>query len=238
MRQKESGRRLFLAAGFLALSLGAGIPAAFAQGGNSLSTGGLTFRDFGTADNGASFAHGQQSIGGGTTNRPGSTRLLGVDSKALSARVQFQAIKVDMTLPMGWEATEDWERGLAFSVDKRYRAVVWRVDFEFEGVKDAEHYAATKAGAIKARRPGVQSQARKLPDGSLLVVYENVPKGQGETEPRTVFDLVVPNPRNVKAGVLLTLGVPASDSARGLNLLALLKQNMQIDWQYVAPKQQ
>jgi len=119
MRQKESGRRLFLAAGFLALSLGAGIPAAFAQGGNSLSTGGLTFRDFGTADNGASFAHGQQSIGGGTTNRPGSTRLLGVDSKALSARVQFQAIKVDMTLPMGWEATEDWERGLAFSVDKR-----------------------------------------------------------------------------------------------------------------------
>ena len=41
-----------------------------------------------------------------------------------------------------------------------------------------------------------------------------------------------------KAGVLLTLGVPASDSVRGLNLLALLKQNMQIDWQYVAPKQQ
>jgi hypothetical protein len=238
MRQKESGRRLFLAVGFAACSLAFGGPAAFAQGGNGLSTGGLTFRDFATADNGASFAHGQQSIGGGTTNRPGSTKLLGVDSNTLTARVQFQSIKVDMTLPMGWEASEDWERGLAFSLDKRYRVVVWRVDFEFEGVKDAEHYAATKVGAIKARRPGVQSQARKLPDGSLLVVYENVPKGQGETEPRTVFDLVVPNPKNAKVGVLLTLGVPASDSARGLNLLALLKQSMQIDWQYVAPKQQ
>ena len=239
MRQTESGRRLFLFAGLAAGGLQFwGLPA-LAQGGD-LNAGGLTFRDFGTADNGSSFSHGQQSVGGGTTGagRSPSTKLLGVDSNTLSARVQFQSIKVEMTLPMGWQATEDWERGLAYSIDKRYRVVVWRVDFEFEGVKDAEHYAATKAGSIKARRPGVQAQARKLSDGSLLVVYENVPKAAGDSEPRTVFDLVIPSPKNPKAGVLLTLGVPASDATRGLNLLALLKQNMRIDWQFVLSKPQ
>ena len=236
----ESGRRLFLFAGLAAGTVSFGGLSAKAQSGEPLSSGGLAFRDFGKADNGASFSHGQQSVGGGTTGagRSTSTRLISVDNNTLSARVQFQSIKVEMTLPMGWQATEDWERGLAYSIDKRYRMVVWRVDFEFEGVKDAEHYAATKAGSIKARRPGVQAQARKLSDGSLLVVYENVPKAQGDSEPRTVFDLVVPSPRNSKAGVLLTLGVPASDATRGLGLLALLKQNMRIDWQFVLSKPQ
>ncbi len=221
---------------FLLAGLGAcfaGLPAAAAD----LDAGGLTFRDFAAKDNGASFNRGVDPIIAGGPNQV-SSRVAAVDSAQGLARIQFGSIRVEVALPLGWQATEDWERGVAYSGDKRYRLIIWRVDFAFEGVKDAEHYAATKAGAIKARRPGVQSQARKLPDGSLLVVYENVPKGQGETEPRTVFDLVVPNPKNAKAGVLLTLGVPASDSARGLNLLALLKQNMQIDWQYVAPKQQ
>lgn len=240
MRQKESGRRLFLFGGLAAGVLTFGGPSAKAQGGEPLSTGGLTFRDFGTADNGASFSRGQQGIGGGTTGagRSPSTKLIGVDNNALSARVLFQSIKVEMTLPMGWQVTEDWERGLAFSVDKRYRMVVWRVDFEFEGVKDAEHYAATKTGSIKARRPGVQAQARKLSDGSLLVVYENVPKAQGDSEPRTVFDLVIPNPTNPKTGVLLTLGVPVNDATRGLGLMALLKQSMRIDWQFILTKPQ
>lgn len=230
---------MFLLAGFAAGGLQFCGPSPRAQGGD-LSTGGLTFRDFGMADNGASFSHGQQSIGGSTTGagRSRSTKLVGVDSNALSARVQFQSIKVEMTLPMGWQATEDWERGLAYSIDKRYRVIVWRVDFEFEGVKDAEHYAATKAGSIKARRPGVQAQARKLNDGSLLVVYENVPKAQGDSETRAVFDLVVPSPKDPKAGVLLTLGVPTSDASRGLNLMALLKQHLRIDWQFVLSKPQ
>jgi len=124
-------------------------------------------------------------------------------------------------------------------------AVVTNIDPEhldhygdFEGVKDAEHYAATKAGSIKARRPGVQAQARKLSDGSLLVVYENVPKAQGDSETRAVFDLVVPSPKDPKAGVLLTLGVPTSDASRGLNLMALLKQNIRIDWQFILSKPQ
>ena len=112
-------------------------------------------------------------------------------------------------MPLGWQATEDWERGVGLSGDKRYRLIVWRVDFAFEGVKDAEHYAATKIGVIQARKPSIQAQARKLGDGTFLIVYENVPRRQGDGEPRTVFDLVVPRPGKPKEGVLMTLGVPA-----------------------------
>ena len=133
-------------------------------------------------------------------------------------------------MPLGWQATEDWERGVAYSLDKRYRVIVWRVDFAFEGVKDAEHYTATKAGTIQSRRPTVQAQARKLGDGTFLIVYDNVPRAQGDGELRTVFDLVTPNPRNAKEGVLVTLGVPMSDGPRGLKLMALLKENLRISW--------
>ena len=97
-------------------------------------------------------------------------------------------------------------------------------------MKDAEHYAATKTGSIQAHKPGVRAQARRLADGSFLVVYENVPRGSGDGETRAVFDLVVPRPGQPKEGLLLTLGVPASDAARGMKLLALLYKNMKISW--------
>ena len=45
-----------------------------------------------------------------------------------------------------------------------------------------------------------------------------------------MFDLVVQRPGNPKEGILMTLGVPTSDAARGIKLLALLKQNMRISW--------
>jgi hypothetical protein len=200
-----------------------------AQTAGRLDPGGLTFRDFGVPDNGSSFTRGEQSIGGGTTQR--FTRVLGIDPTTQAVRLRFDSVKVELLLPMGWQATEDGERGVAYTLDKRIRLIVWRVDFAFEGVKDAEHYAATKAGSIKARRPGVQAQARKLRDGSFVIVYENVPKGQSDSSgPRTVFDLVVPDPRNPKVGVLVTLGMPANEASRGLQLLALITQNMRIDW--------
>ncbi len=97
-------------------------------------------------------------------------------------------------------------------------------------MRDAEHYAATKAGSIQARRPKVTAQARKLGDGTFLVVYENVGQAQGDSEPRVVFDLVIQKPSNPKEGILMTLGAPASDASRGLKLLALLKENMKISW--------
>lgn len=201
-----------------------------AQTANRLDPGGLTFRDFGTPDNGSSFTRGEQSIGGGTTQK--FTRVLGIDPATQAVRLRFESIKIELLLPMGWQASEDGERAVAYTFDKRIRLIVWRVDFTFEGVKDAEHYAATKAGSIKARRPGVQAQARKLRDGSFVIVYENVPKGPSDSSgPRTVFDLVIPNPRSPKVGVLVTLGMPTAEAGRGLQLLALITENMRIDWQ-------
>lgn len=223
LKQKESGRRLFL------VTAGAALCAALpARASDTLDTGGLTFLDFATPDNGASFARGDATIAGGPN--PVSSRILGIENAKGFARIRFEQSRITMAVPLGWQANEDWERGVGFSSDKRYRLIVWRVDFEFEGVKDAEHYASTKGGAIQARRPKVKAQARKLGDGTYLIVFENVPKGQGDTEPRVVFDLVMTQPGNPKLGVLVTLGVPASDAGRGIKLLALLKENMIIDW--------
>ena len=213
---------------FLLAGLGvcfAGFPARAAD----LDAGGLTFRDFAANDNGASFNRGVDPIIGGGPNQV-SSRVVAVDNAQGFARVQFGSIKVELALPLGWQATEDWERGVAYSGDKRYRLIIWRVDFAFEGVKDAEHYVATKTGSIQARRPTIQAQARKLGDGTFLIVYENAPKGQGDSEQRTVFDLLMQRPGNPKEGILMTLGVPASDAARGMKLMALLKQNMRITW--------
>jgi hypothetical protein len=223
VRQKESGRRLFLLSGAAALCM-----AAPARAGDQLDAGGLTFLDFATRDNGASFQRGDAMIAGGPNQV--SSRVLGIENNKGLARIRFEQIRITLTVPLGWQATEDWERGIAYSSDKRYRLVVWRVDFEFEGVKDAEHYASSKGGAIQSRRPGVKAQARKLGDATYLVVFENAPKGPGDAEPRTVFDLVIPQPGNAKLGVLMTLGVPASDAGRGIKLLSLLRDNMKIDW--------
>ncbi|WP_439613854.1 hypothetical protein [Reyranella sp.] len=218
---------MFLA-GAIALGL-APLAAPFAaRAADRLDAGGLTFRDFGTPDNGSSYTRGEQSIGGGTSQS--FTRVLGIDQASQAVRLRFGSVKVELLLPMGWQASEDEERGIAYTLDKRIRLIVWRVDFAYEGVKDAEHYTATKTGSMKARRPGVQAQARKLGDGSFVIVYENVPKGPTDSGPRTVFDLVVPNPRNPKVGVLVTLGMPANEASRGLQLLALVTQNMRTDW--------
>jgi hypothetical protein len=221
-KQKESGRRLVLAAALAMWWVG---PAA-AQ--NTLDAGGLSFRDFAVADRGASFYRGDPMVPNG--QGPASAQVLEIDNQNGLARIRFGSIKVDVAVPLGWFASDDPERGVSYSADKSYRLIVWRVDFAFEGVKDAEQYAATKGGVIKSRYPSVQSQARKLGDGSFLIAYENVPPSKGDRERRTVFDNVIANPANPKAGVLMTLGVPASQEQRGFKLMALLKQNMRIEW--------
>ena len=223
--QRESGRRTFLIAG-----LAAALVPGWAAAQDKLEPGGLTFRDFSTNDNGASFGRAERDpmISGGPNQV--SATIASVEADKGLARIRFGSIRVELAVPLGWQATEDWERGVAYSSDKRYRAIVWRVDFPFEGVKDAEHYAATKVGAIQSRKPNVRAQARKLGDGIFLVVYENVAKAPGDREPRVVFDLVIQNPTNLKDGILLTLGVPASEAERGLKLMALMKQNLRVIW--------
>lgn len=219
-RQKESGRRPFL---WLMLAL-ASVPLS-ARADADLDAGGMTFRDFAVADNGSSFNRVDPMIGSGA--QPTQSRVLAIDKAGGFARIRFESIRTEVAMPLGWQAQEDWERGVAFSGDKRYRLIVWRVDFAFEGVSDAEHYAATKAGSIQARKPGSRAQARKLADGTFLVVYQNVP---GEGGMRIVFDLVAAKPGSPKEGLLMTLGVPATDAERGMKLMALLKQSLRVDW--------
>jgi hypothetical protein len=223
LKQKESGRRSFLTIAGAALCV-----VSPAHASDKLDAGGLTFLDFATLDNGASFSRGDPMIAGGPS--PAIAKVLGIDSTKGFARIRFEQIRVTLAVPLGWQATEDWERGVGYSNDKRYRLVVWRVDFDYESVKDAEHYASTKAGSIQARRPGIKAQARRLGDGTFLVVFENAPKAQGDAEQRVVFDVIIPQPGSPKFGVLLTLGVPASEGGRGIKLLALIKQSMKIDW--------
>jgi hypothetical protein len=199
-----------------------------ARADGDLDAGGLTFKDFAVSDRGSSFNKLDPMIGSGAN--PTQARILAVDNDGGFARIRFDAIRIEVAMPLGWQANEDWERGVGFSGDKRYRLIVWRVDFAYEGVNDAEHYAATKSGAIRARKPGIQAQARRLKDGSFLVVYQNAPAAQGDGEARVVFDLVVPRPGKPKEGALMTLGVPARDSDRGLKLMALLKSKLKIDW--------
>src|SRR5260221_14733265 len=139
-KRKESGRRLFLSASLAACLL------AWPAAAEDLDAGGLTFRDFSANDNGASFSRGDPMIAGGPN--PVSSRVVAIDNEHGLARIQFGSIRVEVAVPLGWQANEDWERGVAYSGDKRYRLIVWRVDFAFEGVKDAEHYAATKSGSI------------------------------------------------------------------------------------------
>jgi hypothetical protein len=225
-RQKESGRRLFLS-GAVAAALGA-FATGRARADNGLDAGGLTFKDFANMDNGASFNRTDPMLPGGPD--PAPARMLGVDNANGLVRVSFDSVKVQISLPQGWQATEDGDRGVGFSADHKSRVLVWRVDFTYEGVRDSEHYAATKVGAITARRPGVQAQARKLADGSFLIVYENVPPSRGDSGTRTVFDVVIPKPGNPKEGVLMTVGVVAADSERGLKLVALLKSKLAITW--------
>jgi hypothetical protein len=221
-KQKESGRRFLLAAALAVCCAGPAV----AQ--TALDAGGLTFRDFAVADRGASFYRGDPMVPNG--QGPASAQVLEIDDKNGLARIRFGSIKVDVAVPLGWLASDDPERGVSYSADKSYRLIVWRVDFAFEGVKDAEQYAATKGGAIKSRYPSVESRTRKLGDGSFLISYENVPPGQGDRERRTVFDNIIANPTNAKAGILMTLGVPTSQQDRGLKLMALLKQNLRIEW--------
>ncbi len=195
-----------------------------------LDAGGATFRDYARIDNGASFFKVEGMETGGNASDLSAAKLLGSDNDKGTARVRFDSIKTEVTLPMGWQASEDWERGVAFSQDRRYRLIAWRVDFAFEGVKDAEHYVATKSGSIQARRPSVQAQARKLADGTFMVIYQNVAPGRGDTEQRVVFDVLLTRSPGAKEGALLTLGVPASDTEKGLRLMALIKASAKVDW--------
>ena len=80
-----------------------------------LSAGSMTFRDFAVLDNGSSFNKIDPMIGSGAN--PTQARILAIDNAGGYARVRFDSIRVEVGLPLGWQANEDWERGVGFSVD-------------------------------------------------------------------------------------------------------------------------
>src|SRR5262245_42375562 len=121
-RQKESGRRLFLVA-----ALGACLLVAPAQAEGDIAPGGLTFRDFGSSDRGASLNRDDHQREGGPNQV--TSRVVTIDNDKGLARIAFDSIKVEVAIPLGWQATEDWERGVAYSSDRRYRLIIWRVSF-------------------------------------------------------------------------------------------------------------
>src|SRR5262249_61304765 len=88
-----------------------------------------------------------------------SSKIASVEADKGLARIQFGSIRVEIAVPLGWQATEDWERGVAYSSDKRYRVIVWRGGFPFQGVTVAEPLTAAQSRRIQPRPPGIHHHA-------------------------------------------------------------------------------
>src|SRR5687768_16462256 len=108
--QKESGRRQFLTMAGISLCL-----ASPARASDALDAGGLTFLDFATPDNGASFARSDPMVAGGPNPVP--SKILNIENAKGFARIRFEQSRITMAIPLGWLATEDWERGVGYSSD-------------------------------------------------------------------------------------------------------------------------
>jgi hypothetical protein len=203
-----------------------------AQAEDQLTPGSATFRDF--ALPGGSGTLLDQS---NTVNRQwmGNTAeslvdVLTVDAAQGLARLRFKSVECEMAVPLGWHAMEDHERGAIFTPDTSIRAIIWRVDLDYEGVGDLERYATAKQGALRARNPAITAVVRRLAGGEYLAMYSNVAPRRGDRDSRIVFDLLTPNPRNARRAMLLTLGAPAPVADRYLPLLALLRRERKVEW--------
>lgn len=144
--------------------------------------------------------------------------------------IRSKAVSVNLKVPLGWHAIEDYERLAIFSPDRSVRIIVWRVDLQFEGVPDLEAYVAAKAAGLRKRYPGILASSRTLPGGQVLGVLHNVPPRKGDSEARTILDLLTPNPMNPKRALLMTFGTPISRAEEFLPLLALISKNLEITW--------
>ena len=120
------------------------------MGDADLDPGGLTFRNFGISDNGSSFSRFDSTFGNNAAN-PTPSRVLEIDSANGLARVRFDTIRAEVSLPLGWQATEDWERGVAYSGDGALLAAK-----EFAGslkIFDANEYSAKPLRSAAVGQP-------------------------------------------------------------------------------------
>ncbi len=174
-----------------------------AQAADRLDAGGLTFRDFAITDNGASFNRGvDHSIGGGT--EPGGFTRVARRRQAAQA-VRPGAVRArsrsSWRCRMGWQATEDGERGVAYSDRQALPADRLAGRFRLRG-RQGRRALRRHQGRLDQGPPARASRPRPASSATaaFLIVYENVPKGQGDSEPRTVFDLVMPQSGQPEGG--------------------------------------
>lgn len=205
---------------------------ATAQKGGQLDPGDSTFKNYALSETASSLHDVENAVNRQWTNATAEslTELLTAVPKEGYARIKSKAVDIELSVPLGWHAIEDNERLAIFNPDRTVRVIVWRVDLEFEGVPDLEKYLVGKTAALRVRYPKVQATSRALPNGSFLGVFNDVPPRAGDKEPRAIFDLLTPNPQNPKRALLMTFGVPASQTDRYLPLLALLERNRKIKW--------
>lgn len=198
----------------------------------ALDPGDATFRLFARSDTAKSLNDPTDATNREWTGATAEslTELLTISPAEGYGLIRSKAVSINLKVPLGWHAIEDYERLAVFSPDRSIRVIVWRVDLQFEGVPDLEAYVATKAAGLRKRYPGIQASSRALPNGQVLGVLHNVPPRKGDREPRTILDLLTPNPMNPKRALLMTFGTPISKAEEFLPLLALMARSLEITW--------
>lgn len=202
------------------------------QPGPTLDPGDSTFKLFALSANANSLNDPTNSLNREWTNVSAEslTELLSTSPAQGYGVIRSKAVSMDLKVPLGWHAIEDFERLAIFHPGRMVRIIIWRVDLDYEGVTDLEAFVAGKAKALRTRYPAVQASSRKLADGQVLGVLHNVPPRKGDSEPRAILDLLTPNPQNARRAVLMTFGTPMSRAEEFLPLMALIARDRKITW--------
>lgn len=205
---------------------------AWAQSGTALDPGDSTFKLFATSGTANSLIDRGNATNREWTNATAEslTELLTASVSDGYGLIRSKAVSIDIKVPLGWHAIEDFERLAIFNPDRSVRVIIWRVDLDFEGVPDLEKFVVGKAAALRSRFPAIQASSRTLSDGEVMGVLNNVPARKGDSEPRTIVDLLTPNPGNPKRALLMTFGTPMSKATEFLPLLALMARSRDIRW--------
>jgi hypothetical protein len=215
-----------------ALCMGIAASAACAQPGSSLDPGDSTYKLFAASPTASSLTDRSNATNREWTNATAEslTELLTASTAEGYGLIRSKSVSIDIKVPLGWHAIEDFERLAIFNPERSVRIIIWRVDLDFEGVPDLEQYVARKASLFHSRFPTMQASSRVLSDGQVMGVMNNIPARKGDKEPRTIVDLLTPNPQNPKRALLMTFGTPMSRSTEFLPLLALMARDRDIKW--------
>jgi len=153
-----------------------------------------------------------------------------VDRAGQNATVYSISSKTTVTIPLGWYAIDDGERGAAFVGDETLRLIMRQVDLAYEGVSGIGDYAQVKRGLLLQQFPKMRASEVRLGPDMIMNVYEGVPPRPNDKAPRTIFDIITASPKDPKRANLMTFGVPDGEGQRYLPLLGLFLRDRKIDW--------